>query len=139
EFRWHPSATQPVTFGWRRPVVLLPQRLDGLPIEVQRAAVVHEAIHVARGDWLTLLVEQAVQAVFWFHPALWWVVDQVQLAREQIVDEAAVAVTDARQAYLTALLSFADGFPTAALAAPFLRRRHLERRMEAIASRRTAS
>ena len=79
-----------MTFGWRRPVVLLPRRLGGLPLDVQRAAVIHEAIHVARRDWLSLLVEQAVQTVFWFHPAIWWAIDQVQLAREQIVDEAAV-------------------------------------------------
>ena len=87
---WHPDVTRPITFGWRRPAMLLPRRLSGLPLDVQRAAVIHEAIHVARRDWLWLIGEQAVQAVFWFHPAMWFAIDQVQLAREQIVDEAAV-------------------------------------------------
>jgi TonB family protein len=54
-------------------------------------------------------------------------IDQVQLAREQIVDEAAVAPTGGRQAYLTAL------------AAPFLRRHHILRRVEAISARRRVS
>ena len=111
DIRWHPAVTQPVTFGWRRPAILLPRRLSGLPLDIQRAAVIHEAIHVARRDWLWLIGEQAVQAVFWFHPAMWFAIDQVQLAREQIVDEAAVAATGGRQAYLTALVSFTDGFP----------------------------
>jgi D-alanyl-D-alanine endopeptidase (penicillin-binding protein 7) len=138
EFRCHASATQPVTFGWRRPVVLLPELLTGMPLDVQRAALIHEALHVARRDWLRLIGEQAVQTVFWFHPAIWFAIDQAQLAREQIVDEAAVAATGGRQAYLTALVSFTDGFPTAALAAPFLRRHHILRRVEAITAPRRA-
>src|SRR5207247_9781829 len=37
ELRWHERLTQPVTFGWRHPVVLLPARLSQLALDVQRA------------------------------------------------------------------------------------------------------
>jgi TonB family protein len=52
----------------------------------------------------------------------------VQLAREEVVDAASVAVTGQRRAYLEAMLVFADDVPLAAAPA-FARRRHLFRRI----------
>lgn len=134
EFRWDDAVTEPVTFGYWRPVVLLPRRLLQLPADIRRAVVLHETWHVARHDWLWLVFEQVVQTIFWFHPAMWWTVDQIQLAREQVVDALVVKDTGSRHAYLRAMISFADVFPAAVLAAPFLRRRHLVQRVKAIAT-----
>ena len=134
EFRWDQGVTEPVTFGYWRPIVLLPRRLLDLPPEIRRAVVLHETWHVARHDWLWLVLEQVVQSLFWFHPAMWWAVDQIQLAREQVVDALVVKATGSRHAYLRAMTAFADVFPAAAVAAPFLRRRHLVQRVQAIAA-----
>jgi bla regulator protein BlaR1 len=134
EFRWDEGVTEPVTFGYRRPIVLLPRRLLDLPPEIRRAVVLHETWHVARHDWLWLVLEQVVQSLFWFHPAIWWAVDQIQLAREQVVDALVVKATGSRHAYLRAMTAFAGVFPAAAVAAPFLRRRHLAQRVKAIAA-----
>jgi TonB family protein len=134
EFRWDPAVLEPVTFGHWRPVVLLPRRLLDLPADIRRAVVLHETWHVARHDWLWLVLERVVQSVFWFHPAMWWAVDQIQVAREQVVDALVVKATGDRHAYLRAMVAFADVFPAAILAAPFLRRRHLVQRVKAIAT-----
>lgn len=134
EFRWDEGVTEPVTFGYWRPIVLLPRRLLDLPPEIRRAVVLHETWHVARHDWLWLVLEQVVQSLFWFHPAIWWAVDQIQLAREQVVDALVVKATGSRHAYLRAMTAFADVFPAAAVATPFLRRRHLAQRVKAIAA-----
>ena len=99
---------QPVTFGFRRPTVLLPDALAVAPFPLRRAVVTHELFHVRRGDWLSLLGEEAVRTVLWFHPAIHWLTAAIQLAREEMVDELTVRATGDRRAYMQALLAFAD-------------------------------
>jgi D-alanyl-D-alanine endopeptidase (penicillin-binding protein 7) len=138
ELRWHDGVTQPVTFGIRRPVVLLPRRLLDLPTDAQHAVLCHELLHVARHDWLWMAIEQAVQTVLWFHPAMWWALGEVHLSREQAVDERVIRMTGKRQPYLRALLTFAEG-PAPALAAPFIQRGHLMSRIREISRDSTGS
>ena len=121
----------PVTFGLRRPVILLPDRFPVLPAPMQQAILCHESLHVERRDWLFTVVEELVRAVFWFHPAIWWLLGEIQLAREQAVDQQVVARTGARDPYIDALLAIAGAGSQLDLApAPlFLRRRHLKQRV----------
>ena len=128
EIRYVRVIGQPVTFGVRHPVVLLPQTLRSLPEIVQRAVLAHELWHVRRRDWMWILAEEVVRAILWFHPAIWFLVSRVQSAREEVVDELTVYVTNSRRGYIEALLAFADEPPLFA-AAPFARRRHLFQRM----------
>jgi TonB family protein len=139
DLRWHDGVTQPVSFGIRRPVVLLPRTLLELPADARHAVVCHELLHVARRDWLWMVVEQAVQTVFWFHPAIWWALGQVHLSREQAVDELVIRMTGARQPYLHALLTFAEGPAAPALAAPFIQRGHLMLRIREISRHSSGS
>jgi TonB family protein len=123
------DVTQPVTFGWRHPLVLLPPRFAGLGPEAQRAVLCHELLHVRRRDWPGIVCEELLRALFWFHPAMWWALEQVHLNREQLVDQLVVARTPARRAYMDALLQFADAPDAARPAIAFLRRRHLVSRL----------
>jgi TonB family protein len=123
--------TQPVTFGLIRPVVLLPDSLRTQPLEIQRAVVGHELIHVKRRDWGWLLVEEIALSVLWFHPAAWWVASRIQLAREEVVDDFTVLLTGRRKSYVEALLAFSDPLSVVPTAA-FARRRHLLRRIALI-------
>ncbi len=116
----------PVTFGWRHPTVLLPPRWV-----TNRLVVCHELWHVRRRDWLFTCAEQGVAAALWFHPAISWLVAQIQLAREQEVDARVLGEMGDREGYLTTLLHAAA--ETRLLAAsPFLRRRHLRQRITQI-------
>jgi TonB family protein len=130
EIRYVPGG-QPVTCGARRPVVLLPDTLPAHPLGIQRAVLVHELLHVQRRDWAWVMGEEVVRAVLWFHPAIWWLIARVRLAREEVVDELTVLATSQRRAYLEALLVFADAAPFAPTAA-FARRHQLFRRMTLI-------
>jgi TonB family protein len=124
---WSPRVRHPVTFGLRRPVILLPVALKSVDPGAQRAVVAHELHHVARRDWAWLLAEEVLRAVFWFHPAMWWLISRIQLARETVVDELSILVTNARRTYLDALLAFADD---TGLGSPaFSARRHLFHRV----------
>jgi TonB family protein len=128
DVRYVSSMRQPVTFGLRHPVVLLPAALQGMSPGVQQAVLAHELWHVRRRDWLWSLCEEGLCAIFWFHPAIWYLVAQVQGAREEVVDRLSVNSTNARRCYLEALLAFADE-PAMSPAAPFIRRRQLFHRM----------
>ena len=128
ELRIVPALAQPVTFGLWRPVVLLPDHFDASPEAVRRAAMTHELFHVQRRDWLAVMAEEALRAVFWFHPAIWWMTSRIQQAREEFTDHLAVLATGSRRAYMEALLAFADG-PSLAPAPAFARRPHLFHRI----------
>jgi beta-lactamase regulating signal transducer with metallopeptidase domain len=128
-----PGLAQPVTFGVSPAIVLLPIALRDASAEERTAVLCHELLHVRRKDWPWVLLEEAVLAVLWFHPAVWWLVGELQLAREQVVDRLTVAATGARRAYMDALLSAADAPSAPPLFAQFLRRRHLARPLVALA------
>lgn len=131
EFRVSRALAQPVSFGVRSPVVLVPSSFSGLDAASQRAMACHELVHVRRRDWVHTLLEEAVRAVLWFHPVIWWLLDRIQLAREQVVDREVVELTGSRREYLDTLLGLAAAPVLAAPrpASAFLRRPHLVERV----------
>ena len=98
----------PITFGWRRPTVLVPAAFESLPAPHQACIGCHELLHVRRRDWPAVLAEQALRAVLWFHPAVAILVGRIVLSREQLVDQEVVRLTGQRRAYLDALLAMAQ-------------------------------
>jgi bla regulator protein BlaR1 len=126
------EAGTPATFGVRRPVVLLPPEFESMDRERQEAIALHELVHARRLDWLALVLEDALKAVLFFHPAVHWLVGHVRLAREQTVDDAVVRRLGRRQAYLESLVEVARlaVHANAVPAAPFLRESHLRERVD---------
>jgi len=126
------DTSTPATFGVSRPVVLLPPAFLPMARERQEAVVLHELLHVRRADWLLLVLEDALKAVLFFHPAVHWLVADVRLAREQAVDAAVVRRLGAREAYLESLVEVARfaAHARAVPAAPFLRESHLRERVD---------
>ncbi len=120
-----------VTFGVRRPRILVPDRLVGVPKSHQQAVVAHELRHVARRDWLWVLAEEVVRTVFWWHPAIWLALAEARLAREELVDREAIAITGNRRSYLEALVAAAEprGAIVGGFVPHFYRRRQLRSRI----------
>lgn len=130
EFRLSAHVDSPVTFGFASPVILLPERFASLDPRFQSAIACHELLHVRRRDWAHHLGEECLRAIFWFHPAIVWLISRVRLAREQVVDREVLRLTRARKPYLEALLEFAGVRPRAAIPAPpFLAERQLVERV----------
>jgi TonB family protein len=130
----------PAAFGFRRPVVLLPARFTALDPAVLRAVLCHELLHVRRRDWLQMLAEEVAGALLWFHPAVWWLLARIRLAREQVVDLEAVRLTRERRVYLQTLVSLARvRGPSPAPAPLFLRESHLKRRVDVLLEEVTMS
>jgi TonB family protein len=124
----------PMTYGLFRPVVVFPPTLSAMPVEVQTAITCHELLHVRRRDWVSEVLEEAVRCALWFHPAIWWLIGRIQLAREEVVDQAAIELTESKERYVESLLAVAlAGSPvTYTPTSAFLRRRLLQRRIARI-------
>jgi protein TonB len=105
-----------------------------MPRELLDAIAGHELIHVFRKDWLVVLVEEVLRSLLWFHPAIWFALGEIQIAREEVVDAEAVYITQDRERYLDALLAVAEQRMVQDLApAPlFLKKRQLARRVASI-------
>jgi TonB family protein len=134
--RWYASedVPGPVTYGWLRPSILLPSRVLALPAALREPIACHELLHVNRGDWLFVLAEEFLRSALWFHPAIWFVLSRIQIAREQVVDREVVQLTGNRDGYLDALVAVAEQSLHADLApAPlFLRKRQLNVRVKEV-------
>jgi len=81
------SAAMPATWGFLRPVVLLPSDATAWTDERRRVVLLHELAHVSRNDFLMQLVAQVCCAVYWFHPAVWYTARQLRAERELACDE----------------------------------------------------
>src|SRR6266550_3529928 len=95
----------PAVMGWLRPVILLPaSALTGLtPLQLD-ALLAHELAHVRRYDYLVNLVQSVIETLLFYHPAVWWVSQQVREEREHCCDDLAVVVCGDAHLYATALL-----------------------------------
>jgi TonB family protein len=94
----------PITFGLRRPLILLPREFEAMDSQSQEAILCHELIHVRRNDWLFNLLEELVLAVLWFEPAIWWLISEIRLAREEVVDREAMDAIGSPDTYVNVLL-----------------------------------
>ncbi len=77
----------PVTFGWRRPVVLMPEAARGWGDEQLREVLVHELAHVRRRDWLLQLAARFACALHWFNPLVWLLSRRLRLEAELACDD----------------------------------------------------
>jgi TonB family protein len=120
-----------LTFGVRSSVILVPSRFAEMCDETQAAVLLHELIHVRQRHWLLTVIEESVLTLVWFHPAVWWLVREIQLSREEAVDLEAVRVLESRSQYVDALMEVAEisGRVRISPATSFLWRGQLARRV----------
>lgn len=99
----------PVALGFFKPLILLPLGLVNQlsPPEVE-AILAHELSHIARRDWLFNLFQALVEALFYFHPAVWWISATIRAERENCCDDTAVDLTGNRLAYAKTLVRLQD-------------------------------
>ena len=124
----------PITFGLIRPVVVFPPGVSAMAPHVQEAIACHELLHVRRRDWIVEILEEGVRTLLWFHPAIWWLIDRIQLSREQVVDAETIRLTESRDRYVEALLVVAVAKSSGVLtpASAFLRKSLLKKRVALI-------
>src|SRR6266576_923925 len=68
----------------------------------------HELWHVQRRDNLAAAVHMLVEAVFWFHPLLWWLGARLVEERERACDEEVLEMGKERQVYAESILKICE-------------------------------
>jgi bla regulator protein BlaR1 len=112
-----PATLEPGIFGMARPVLIWPegisQHLDDAHLE---AILAHELWHVRRRDNLAAALHMMVEAIFWFHPPVWWLGARLLDERERACDEEVVQLVSPRHVYAESILKvceFCMGSPLA--------------------------
>lgn len=101
----HEVAT-PLTFGFRRSVVVLPYTARTWSADELTRALRHELEHVRREDWLLQLAARAACALYWPHPMVWMAWRRFCLEAERACDDAVIGVSEPA-AYAGQLVSLA--------------------------------
>jgi TonB family protein len=82
----HPTLL--VTWGWRRPRVILPAAARLWTRERARIVLCHEFAHIRRGDWTAQMLGELLRAVYWFNPLVRIACRRLRRESEQACDDA---------------------------------------------------
>ena len=129
------------TWGWRRPVVMLPASASEWPAERMRVVLLHELAHARRGDWMLQMAAEALRCVWWFNPLAWIVRARLRRESEHAADDLVLARGVSPDTCATHLVELArevrkhrrTWLPAPAMARPS----HLERRLSAMLNSQT--
>jgi hypothetical protein len=99
----------PTAIGFFRPAIVFPAwLLPQLSAGEIKVILLHELAHLRRWDDWTNLAQKIVRAVFFFHPAVWWIENRLTLEREMACDDMVLAQTSSPRDYASSLISFAE-------------------------------
>jgi beta-lactamase regulating signal transducer with metallopeptidase domain len=99
----------PTAIGLVKPAIIFPSWIvQELSAEELNQILLHELAHLRRYDDWTNLAQKLVKALFFFHPAVWWIEKQISLEREMACDDAVVAETARPRAYAECLAHLAE-------------------------------
>jgi bla regulator protein BlaR1 len=111
EIRSSPGLLEPGVVGWLRPILLLPadilKRLTPPQLE---AVLAHELCHVRRRDNLTSGIHMLVEAIFWFHPLVWWISARLVEERERACDEEVLRLGSSPHVYAEGILNVCKSY-----------------------------
>ncbi len=99
----------PVVFGVLRPMILLPPCLvTGCDVEQLEALLAHELAHIRRWDLLVNMAQRVVEALLFFHPAVWYVSRCISIEREHACDDLVISTGWRPLDYCRALIGLAE-------------------------------
>ena len=130
------SVAMPMTWGWRRPVILVPAAAADWPLSRRTVVLRHELAHVRRGDVVTQLLAQWACAVYWFNPMVWLAAFRLRVERERACDDEVLRLGTRASDYANHLLDIARECQApglrASAAVAMARPSQLEHRLRAI-------
>jgi beta-lactamase regulating signal transducer with metallopeptidase domain len=105
------SLLEPGLVGIFRPVLLLPAAItDQLSTRELDTVIAHELCHWRRRDNLTAALHMLVEALFWFHPLVWWLETRLIAERERACDEAVLAAGREPELYAQSILKVCKSY-----------------------------
>ena len=108
---------EPGVVGIFRPILLLPAGIEGQLTRGEiRAVLEHELCHVRRRDNLAATIHMLVEALFWFHPLVWWIGARLIDERERACDEGVVRAGSDPRVYAEGILKVCRSYSASDLA-----------------------
>ena len=106
---WCDRTVVPVVVGIARPVILLPVAIaTNLRPELIESLLSHELAHIRRWDLAVNLMQRLIEALLFFHPAVWYLSSRVSAERENACDDLVLCAGWPRLHYAEALLQMAE-------------------------------
>jgi bla regulator protein blaR1 len=135
------SRLEPGIIGMLHPVMVLPSGMAGQLSDAQLASIIHhELCHIRRRDNLTAAMHMCVEAIFWFHPLLWWLGARLVDERERACDEEVLQLGGDPRTYAEGILKVCEFYLESPLfCAAGVTGSNLKKRMERIMTHRIAS
>ena len=99
----------PMVIGHLKPLILFPMgMINRLAPEEVEAILAHELAHVMRKDYIFNVLQSVVEALFYFHPAVWWLSSQIRNERESACDDIAIDLINSKMNYAKALVTIQE-------------------------------
>ncbi len=99
----------PAAIGLMEPAVVFPAwAFEEMSVGELNQILLHELAHLERGDDWTNLAQKIVKAVFFFHPAVWWIERQLSIEREMACDDVVLAKIESPRSYAECLAHLAE-------------------------------
>jgi len=106
-FATSPLCAAPVTIGWLRPILLLPESWRTWPAAKLQAVLLHEREHSRRRDPLVQWFALLNRCIFWFHPLAWWLERKLAALAEEACDTAVLSGGHSAHDYARYLIEMA--------------------------------
>jgi uncharacterized protein (TIGR03435 family) len=111
------TTQEPGVVGFLKPTLVLPTLLlERLSPEQLEALLAHELSHVRRRDNLFAALHMGVEAIFWFHPLVWWIGSRMLEERELACDEEVLRLGCRPADYARGILTVCELYSEAPLA-----------------------
>ncbi|MEO8110033.1 MAG: M56 family metallopeptidase [Ginsengibacter sp.] len=102
-------AKVPSAIGYFSPVILFPcGMLTSMTAGEVEAILVHELAHIRRHDFVVNMMQNVVEIIFFFNPAVLWVSSLVKAERENCCDDIAIEYSCNKRLYINALVTFGE-------------------------------
>jgi beta-lactamase regulating signal transducer with metallopeptidase domain/DNA-binding beta-propeller fold protein YncE len=98
----------PAVCGLFRPVILIPTGLEGIPDQDLKLAMMHELVHIKRGDLWVNALQSLLTMIHFYNPAVWIANVMIRQLCEEAVDETVVSLEGDIKPYSHALINISE-------------------------------
>ncbi len=95
----------PSVIGFLKPCIYFPiGLLNNLAPDEVEAILAHELAHIVRNDYLVNILQSGIEAIYYFHPAVWWISANIRNEREHACDDLAIDIIGDKIKYAKSLV-----------------------------------
>jgi hypothetical protein len=98
-----------MVMGYIKPVILFPIGLvNHLSVSEVESILAHELAHVKRHDFILNIIQMVAEALYYYHPCIWYISSRINAERENCCDDLAIAITGNNISYAKTLVKLQD-------------------------------